>query len=541
MDQAHSPLSGLVDALAESERFRAFADDFPANARVSEPVLALLLAALHRTLGRPLVCLLAEDEEARDLAEAVGWYIDPTEVALLPSRGVHAGSGLEPPAHLVGERARALQVVERGGLVCVSARALAEGIPPRETRPDVVNLARSDGAGLDALVESLALAGYERVERVEERGQIAVRGGLVDIFPSTGREPLRVEFFGDDIEQIRAFSPFTQRALHSVDESVVFPACERALAHSELAVLAEDDSDLVPLLDRRPDLVWQLDDVVGVWREEGLDAPAVEGAARLDALPRSQPHVFEAQRPAIAARGLAEAENELAAMVRQGRRVIVTFPHGGEALRTQRLLRKVEPIVRDHVDALPAEPSLAFVVSPARRGFVWRDLGVALLPDTQVFRKRPPRVDARLGRALQSFADLRVGDYVVHEDHGVGRLLGFETKDVAGVTRDYLFLAFKGEDRLYVPHEQISKVSRYVGADAKSPSLSKLGGKAWQNLKSRARASVRELAGELLALYAQRRQAVGQALDLTSDWFERLESSFPYRETDDQLQAIEAV
>ena len=86
-----------------------------------------------------------------------------------------------------------------------------------------------------------------------------------------------------------------------------------------------------------------------------------------------------------------------------------------------------------------------------------------------MFRKRPPRADARLGRALQSFADLRVGDYVVHEDHGVGKLLGFETKDVAGVTRDYLFLAFKGDDRLYVPHEQIGKVSRYIGADAKSP------------------------------------------------------------------------
>ena len=102
----------------------------------------------------------------------------------------------------------------------------------------------------------------------------------------------------------------------------------------------------------------------------------------------------------------------------------------------------------------------------------------------------------------------------MHEDHGVGRLLGFETKDVAGVTRDYLFLAFRGEDRLYVPHEQIAKVSRYIGADAKAPSLSKLGGKAWQNLKSRARASVRELAGELLALYARRRQAPGHALDL---------------------------
>ena len=137
------------------------------------------------------------------------------------------------------------------------------------------------------------------------------------------------------------------------------------------------------------------------------------------------------------------------------------------------------------------------------------------------------RADARLGRALQSFADLRVGDYVVHEDHGVGRLLGFETKDVAGVTRDYLFLAFRGDDRLYVPHEQIAKVSRYIGADARAPVLAKLGGKAWQNLKSRARASVRELAGELLALYAQRRQAPGLALDLSNDWLERLESSFP--------------
>ena len=321
------------------------------------------------------------------------------------------------------------------------------------------------------------------------------------------------------------------------------PARERAHLDPELAALYEEEGedDLVPLLDTAPDVVWQHDDVARVWEEEALSPPDVTGAARLDALPRSQQHVFEAQRPAIAARGLAEAENELATMVRHGRRVLVTFPHQGEALRTQRLLRKVDAQVADRIDELAPDPSLTFLVSPARRGFVWRDLEIALLPDAQVFRKRPPRADARLGRALQSFADLRVGDYVVHEDHGVGRLLGFETKDVAGVTRDYLFLAFKGEDRLYVPHEQIAKVSRYIGADAKAPALSKLGGKAWQNLKSRARASVRELAGELLALYAKRRQAPGHALDLTNDWFERLESSFPYRETDDQLQAIEAV
>ncbi|HSL63096.1 MAG TPA: transcription-repair coupling factor, partial [Gaiellaceae bacterium] len=278
-----------------------------------------------------------------------------------------------------------------------------------------------------------------------------------------------------------------------------------------------------------------------VWEEEGQAGPPLESAAELDPLPRGQAHSFEAQRPAIAARGHAEAEAELAAMVRQGRRVLVAFPHLGEALRAQRLLRRVEADVDEDGRPLPDEPSLRFVVSPARRGFVWRELGLALLPDTQVFRKRPPRADARLGRALQSFADLRTGDYVVHEDHGVGRLLRFETKAVAGVTRDYLHLAFRGEDRLYVPHEQLGKVGRYIGADAKAPALSKLGGKAWQLLKSRAREGIRELAGELLRLYAQRQQAAGVAYDLRHEYLDQLEASFPYQETDDQRAAIEAV
>ena len=205
------------------------------------------------------------------------------------------------------------------------------------------------------------------------------------------------------------------------------------------------------------------------------------------------------------------------------------------------MLRKVEAELLEPGEALPREAALRFAVSPARRGLVSRELGIALLPDTQVFRKRPPRADARLGRALQSFADLRTGDYVVHEDHGIGKLLGFETKTVAGVTRDYLFLGFKGDDRLYVPHEQIGKVSRYVGADGHAPALSKLGGKAWQLIKTRARAGAHELAGELIALYAQRQTAPGVAYEVESDLLEQLEASFPFVETPDQQRAIEAV
>src|SRR5919206_530901 len=378
-------LNAFVRELLEHDRLHAFAEALPTRARVSEPALPLLVAALHERLRRPLAILVPEAADARDLAGGAGWFVGEGRVALLPSRGVHWGSGLEPPPHLVGERARALDVLAAGGLVCASATALAEGMPPPAVRPAPIRL--RDIAAHAELAEELALIGYERVERV--------------------------------------------------------------------------------------------------------------------------------------------------AFVRAGQRVVVAFPHRGEALRTQNLLRKVEAETLDE-PVLPREPGVQFAIAPARRGFVWRELGLVLLPDTQVFRRRPRPSDVRVGRALQSFADLRTGGHVVHEDHGVGKLLGFETKTVAGVTRDYLFLAFRGEDRLYVPHEQLGKVSRYIGADAKAPALSKLGGKAWQLLKSRARESVQELAGDLIKLYAQRQSAEGIAYDLSNEWLERLEASFPYRETDDQ-------
>ena len=549
MDRTTSPrpvLYPLVEQLLADERLVAYADELPAPARVSEPALPLLLAALYEQRGGSLVCLLPDDADARDAAEAARWFLGDEQVALLPSRGVHWGSGLEPPPHLVGERARALDVLAAGGLVCASAAALAEPMPPPAARPEPLALTAGASSDLDLVTEHLALAGYERVDRVQERGQFAVRGGLVDVFPTTGRDPLRVEFFGDVIEAIRAFSPFTQRALQDVGDAIVYPAAERRLDLQEPRLTHDGEAagiprDLVRPLDRAPDLVWEPEQVREIWAEEFQTELPLSGAAELDSFPRGQPFAFEAQRPAVAARGLAEAETELAGLIRAGNRVVVAFPHRGEALRTANLLRRVEPRLLEPGEPLPDEPELLFAVSPARRGFVWRELGMVLLPDTQVFRKRAPGRAAPAGRALQSFADLRTGDFVVHEDHGIGKLLGFETKTVAEVTRDYLYLGFRGDDRLYVPHEQIGKVSKYIGADASAPALSKLGGKAWQNLKARARTALRELAGELLALYARRQQAPGNAYDLSSDWLERLEAEFPYRETEDQRAAIEAV
>jgi transcription-repair coupling factor (superfamily II helicase) len=541
---ASPALAPLARELAGGERLLRFLEE-PGPARVSEPLLPLFLAALHHARGGPLVCVLPDDGHARDAAEAAGWYLGEERVGLFASRGVRWGSGLEPPPHLVGERARALEVLAAGGLVCASAVGAAEGVPPVRARPEPIVLRVGDEPGVEALAERLALAGYERVAQAEERGQFAVRGGIVDVFPSTGREPVRIELFGDEIESLRAFSPFTQRTLHTLDSASVYPASERRLDLVE-PTLTDDGGalrapdDLVPPLPPA-DLVWQAEDAQEVVREElGVDL-GLAGALRLSQLPAGQPYAFEAKRPAVAARGLAEAERDLLAYVRGGNRVVVTFVHRGEAMRTRGLLRRLEAVVLDEGDELPDGPGLVFAVSPARRGFVLRDLDLILLPDTQVFRKRPPRTDVRIGRALQSFADLRTGDHVVHEDHGVGKLHGFETKTVAGVTRDYLFLAFKGDDRLYVPHEQIAKVSRYVGADGHVPALSKLGGKAWQTIKNRARAGAQTLAGELLVLYAQRQRAEGIAFEADSELVERLEAGFAHEETPDQRQAIEAV
>src|SRR2546425_1305413 len=162
-------LHPLVRELAESARFREFLGELPdTRARVSEPALPLLIAALHDELARPLVVLAPEDADARDAAEAAAWFLGDEHVALIPSRGVRWESGLTPPPHLVGERARALDVLAAGGLVCASALGVAEGLPPAEARPQAIRLRVGDEPGADELVALLALAGYEGVERAEE-------------------------------------------------------------------------------------------------------------------------------------------------------------------------------------------------------------------------------------------------------------------------------------------------------------------------------------------------------------------------------------
>jgi transcription-repair coupling factor (superfamily II helicase) len=277
-------------------------------------------------------------------------------------------------------------------------------------------------------------------------------------------------------------------------------------------------------------------------KPDELDAALEQRAAlRLSSISQDQPHEFRAQSADSAARSLRDAEPELEKLVRSGYRTFVAWARRGEAERARLNLARVQAGFLDGRPA-PSEAGVLFAHASLRDGFVAPSLKLAVLPEHRLLRRR--RVERPAGPSpgtIAAFTELRAGAPVVHEDHGIARFAGFETKTVAGVTRDYLELEFRDGDRVFVPSDQLHKISRYVGADAGDPPLSKLGGKQWEQMKMRARRAAQALAGELINLYAERRRRAGHAFPHDGDWQLEFEERFAYRETPDQLETIEAV
>ncbi len=250
---------------------------------------------------------------------------------------------------------------------------------------------------------------------------------------------------------------------------------------------------------------------------------------------------FRATFAETPSRNLAEAEAELKKLVASGYRTVVAFDSRGEAERTRYGFERTDAKILD-AGRMPEAAGVSLVEARITEGFVCPQLKVAVIPFRRLVNRRR-RADESAPEGVRGrlvFSELRVGDHVVHEDHGVARFAGFETREVGGITRDYLYLEYKGEDRVYVPTDQFAKLSRYSGG-AGAPTLSALGGKKWMNLKARAKRAAAEIAGELVNLYAERRLRKGHAFSPDSEWQMQLEAAFPYRETADQVEAIEAV
>lgn len=521
---------------------------------LARPGWALALAALARVSDRPLLAVCAEDDEARDLANDLEALLGRAAVALYPSRGVPLGGAVGASPHLVGQRARATATAGRPGSVVVTgAPALAELVAPVAEWPEPLKVATGERVDMDDLLGRLIALGYDRTDQVEERGEVAVRGGLMDVYPSTADMPVRIELFGDEVESIRAFSPFTQRTIRPLERIMVWPAAEPG-----------SDTPGAPLADGRfagaavvrlgpaqfPGALraarerFEDEAASGALAEAEDVTGALDGATALDLVPPAGGGgaAFDAVEAKFATRGQKEAEAELARLARNGHRVIVAFGRRGDMERAALRMERIRPVMIG-AGELPEPGEVAFAPMPLRDGVLSQALSLALIPEGAILRRRRPATERGpvVGKRLASFMDLRVGDHVVHEDHGVGRLTGFETRTVANVTRDYLALAFAGSDRLYVPHDQLDKVTRYVGADGSPPALSKLGGKAWDKMKARARAAVREMAGELIALYEARQRVEGHAFPPSEEWMAELERRFAHQETPDQQRAIDAV
>jgi len=566
----------------------------------------LIAALLARDPDRPGIVVAGDDRAARDLAAGLRAWLAPRSVRYYPSRGVGYESHLTPPPHLVGLRIAALDSLidpvalgthpptpdpshPPAPVVVVSAVALSEKVPDRTMRPHGFVLRKGDLIDLDETALELVAAGYERVDQVEDRGQFAVRGGLLDLFSATEDRAVRIDLFGDEIEALRWFSTFTQRSLGDADCVEVAPAAELAPEHRELAEIAAleepgdrpDISELLPVDSFHPlleligeqasvtiagaeDLVpaladhWQ--DVSAAFADEDARHLYVEPdrvtatlservKVRLSSIDSDQHYAFRAQAADVAARGLKEAEPELEKLSRSGYRTVVAFARRGEGERFGYNLGrlKVDWLGEAGAAADAAPGRITLAQARIEQGFIAPQFHLAVIPDHRLFaRRRAERTGGagaggRRRGVLRSFADLRTGDIVVHEDHGIARFAGFDTKTVAGITRDYLYLEYAGSDRVFVPVDQLAKISRFVGAGGAHPPLSKLGGNRWEQVKSRARRAAQELAGELLNLYAERKRREGHAFPPDTDWQREFEDAFPYQETPDQRDAIEFV
>ncbi len=606
-------------ALASAVGAAATSDSKSVEAHMSAGIRPYLLAALLESdealAGRPVLLATADDRSARDLATELGAYLAPRRVRFYPSRGTGWESHLAPPPHLVGLRIAALDslidpehlgsagdalsspIAELGAsdgagdggrageapgkkraegeclagptpatgpppVVVASAIAMAEAVPDESLRPGGLTIHRGEEVSLDDLAELLVDCGYKRTDQVADRGEFAVRGGILDLFGSTEDQAARIELFGDEVESIRRFSTFTQRSLGEAESVEVAPAAEVASAHIEdeaevpldrfrpfLSLLPKATAVITAAVDEiGPALADHWSDVSAAThdeREKGLYVEVAEPLAARSALTvttqhHEQDHSFRAATPSSPARSMAEAEAELSKQLRSGYVTVVPFEHRGEAERARYNLNRLEAEFLG-VETPALEPALFFAEAPGTEGFVSPELRLVVFPYRRLIHRRRSAAPAPARGALASFGELRAGDLVVHEDHGIARFTGFDTKTLAGITRDYLALAYRGDDRVFVPADQLAKISRYLGASGVDPELSALGGKRWEAIKARAHASARALAGELLNLYAEREARRGHAFPPDGEWQLQLERAFPYRETADQLDAIEAV
>ncbi len=500
-------------------------------------------------------------------------------VLSFPSHEVDPYRGLSPHIGVTSARARALHAIARGTARIVIASAAA--LLPRVTAPERL-LAASlelkpghDIAPTD-LAELLVDAGFTREDPADEQGEFAVRGGIVDIFPAGEAHPVRLEFIGDTIETMRTYDPSTQRSILPVDQVAIVPLRDvleddrRATLFDYLSrgkessvVISESDEIEAHVVKRLEQLQQSYDTIVA-----GATAPAVSVAppselfASLDliesrlasatqlamlGLDAPAPGAGDAEQQAIRSQPAVELKGRVADWVAEIQRrrdegettLFVAATHG-RAERTIELLKEYD------VFAIPVEraedaryAAVLVAIGSLSRGFRLPDAGLQIYAEADVFeeeRRAPERRRSASKAFLSDLRDLKVGDFVVHIDHGIGLFVGLRQLGVADASQEFLELRYAGEDKLFVPVERLDLVQKYTGAT--KPPIDRLGGTSWERAKTKVKKAMRDMAEELLKLYAARKAVPGHPFSSDSHWQREFEDAFEYELTPDQKTAV---
>jgi transcription-repair coupling factor (superfamily II helicase) len=590
-------LAPLLDLLPE-ERVRALAAE-RAPITVPDPARPFLLAALVRHLRVPVLAIVGRAEEADHLVRDVHAFLGRDGAETFPGWEVLPGEPLSPSVETMGRRLHVLARLARGErfVVVATAQGVTQLVAPPLGDLGVLVLQAGNELDLDEVAGRLVEMGYERNYIVERRGEFAIRGGILDVFPPSAERPVRTELWGDEISSVRGFALASQRSLEEIEvvevapcrelradeptmrraaeladdgddpalaqlaEGIIVAGAERLLSDlaGELRPLASFFPPGAPVAILDPKRVGDradevLDQITG-WEEISGEAarhyvPLDEALEPIDtrfllssfAEPTAQDlgvttWTHDAGKPEALAK-------ELKDLISDGYRAVISasLPETAERLRSNLRDLGVHFDVAERAPLPDDPPGGSIVVAELGRGFVLGPARLALVAESDVTGRRSSaarrRIEARR-RQPTGPLDLTEGDLVVHEIHGIGLFKGMVERDLLGTHREYLVIEYAKGDALFVPSDQVDLVSRYVGGE--SPRISRLGSAEWSRTKSRVRRHTRKIAGELIRLYAARMHAKGYVYPADTPWQRELEDSFPYEETPDQFRAVDEV
>ncbi|MGQ9546616.1 MAG: transcription-repair coupling factor, partial [Dehalococcoidia bacterium] len=583
-------LSCLLSLLKEVPAYRQLVGEL-STAKVEHKAIILdaarpyLIAALYEELNLPILVVTDQPESARKLHEQLrAWCSSSAGLYRLPELDFlpYDSSQLSAVSYQAVERLRALATLalyegsDKPPLIVTSALAImSKTIPHRDFAAACHILKPGMAAEPLELLRRWQRMGYEPEDIVEVPGQMSKRGGIIDIFPPCSQLPVRIEFFGNQIESMRCFDPESQRSTSPVSSLIVTPAGEfipiadssGVVAGSVLdylggdALLVLDDPEGIELAVtrlneeaqelrvtkmKRGELPENFPPPYFAWEELESQMKERHRLALLNAVSYQLSAASNGQAwPFIGVQSYAsqlERFLKTAKQMVEQRQCVLVVSH--QANRLAELLQKedIHTSPSSQIEQIPPPGSITVLQGSLDGGWLLDDR-LTLITDVELFGfVKQPRAGKKRPIPHQWFLpQLAPGDYVVHVDHGIARFHGLTRMSSDGIEREFLVLEYAAGDRLYVPTERIDRVSRYIGAGDQAPHLSRLRTPEWQRTKNRVKESVAEIAQELLDLYAAREVAPGFAFSADSLWQQELEASFPYMETPDQIEAIMTV